>query len=135
MGVTAIGHVTLLSDDIDATRDFYCDTLGLRAGERPPLPFPGYWLYGDNGPLVHIADRTVYLEHARALGLPAPPATGPPIDHIAFAASDYEDASARLERGGVSAVRNSVPGVGLRQLFFSDPDGVRIEIGVLGAAS
>ena len=134
MGVTAIAHVTLLSDDIDATRDFYCETLGLREGERPPLPFPGHWLYGDDGPLVHIADRAVYLAHARAIGLPEPPAAGPPIDHIAFAASDYEEASGRLERGGVSAVRNSVPGVGLRQLFFCDPDGVRIEVGVLATA-
>ena len=132
MGVTAIAHITLLSEDIDATRDFYCETLGLRAGERPALPFPGHWLYGDDGPLVHIADRAVYLAHARAIGLPEPRGAGPPIDHIAFAASDYDEASARLERGGVSAVRNSVPGVGLRQLFFSDPDGVRIEIGVLG---
>jgi catechol 2,3-dioxygenase-like lactoylglutathione lyase family enzyme len=134
MGVTAIAHITLLSDDIDATRDFYCETLGLREGERPPLPFPGHWLYGEDGPLVHIADRAVYLAHARAIGLPEPPSAGPPIDHVAFAASDYDEASARLERGGVSAVRNSVPGVGLRQLFFCDPDGVRIEVGVLAAA-
>ena len=134
MGVTAIAHITLLSDDIDATRDFYCATLGLREGERPPLPFPGHWLYGEDGPLVHIADRAVYLAHARAIGLPEPPAAGPPIDHIAFAATDYEEASARLERGGVSAVRNRVPGVGLRQLFFCDPDGVRIEVGVQAGA-
>ena len=132
MGVTAIAHVTLLSDDVDATRDFYCETLGLRAGERPSLPFPGHWLYGEDGPLVHVADRTSYLEHARALGLPDPPAAGPPVDHIAFAASDYEEACARLERGGVPAVRNTVPGAGLRQLFFEDPDGVRIEVGVTG---
>jgi catechol 2,3-dioxygenase-like lactoylglutathione lyase family enzyme len=130
MGITAIAHVTVLSDDIDATRDFYCETLGLTPGERPPLPFPGHWLYGDAGPLVHIADRSVYLEHARELGLPEPPAAGPPVDHIAFAASDYDEASARLERRGVAAVRNRVPGAGLRQLFFSDPGGVRIEIGV-----
>ncbi len=134
MGVTAIAHITLLSDDIDATRDFYCETLGLREGERPPLPFPGHWLYGDDGPLIHIADRAVYLAHARAIGLPDLPVGGPPIDHVAFAASDYDEASARLERGGVSAVRNTVPGVGLRQLFFRDPDGVRIEVGVMGAA-
>ena len=82
---------------------------------------------------MHIADRAIYLAHARAIGLPESPAAGPPIDHIAFAASDYEEASARLERGGVSAVRNTVPGVGLRQLFFRDPDGVRIEVGVIGA--
>jgi catechol 2,3-dioxygenase-like lactoylglutathione lyase family enzyme len=134
MGVTAISHITLLSDDIDATRDFYREMLGLREGERPPLPFPGHWLYGDDGPLVHIADRAVYLAHARAIGLPDPLVVGSPIDHVAFAASDYEEASSRLERGGVSAVRNSVPGVGLRQLFFCDPDGVRIEVGVLAAA-
>jgi catechol 2,3-dioxygenase-like lactoylglutathione lyase family enzyme len=130
MGVSAIAHVTLLSDDIDATRDFYCETLGLRAGERPPLPFPGHWLYGDEGPLLHIADRARYLEHARSIGLPAPLAAGPPIDHIAFAASDYAQASERLERRGVAAVRNRVPAAGLTQLFFSGPDGVRIEIGV-----
>ena len=134
MGVTAIAHITLLSDDIHATRDFYCEMLGLREGERPPLPFPGYWLYGDDGPLVHISDRAPYLAHAREIGLPEPRSAGPPIDHIAFAASDYEQASALLERGGVSAVRNTVPGVGLRQLFFRDPDGVRIEVGVMGAA-
>ena len=64
---------------------------------------------------------------------PSRPAAGPPIDHVAFAASDYDEASARLERRGVSAVRNSVPGVGLRQLFFCAPDGVRIEVGVPAA--
>jgi hypothetical protein len=30
----------------------------------------------------------------------------------------------------VSAVRNEVPGAGLRQLFFSDPVGMRVEINV-----
>jgi catechol 2,3-dioxygenase-like lactoylglutathione lyase family enzyme len=43
MTVTAIEHVLVLSDDIDRTRDFYCDVVGLEVGERPPLEFPGDW--------------------------------------------------------------------------------------------
>jgi catechol 2,3-dioxygenase-like lactoylglutathione lyase family enzyme len=35
--------VLVLSDDIDRTRDFYCDVVGLEVGERPPLEFPGDW--------------------------------------------------------------------------------------------
>jgi hypothetical protein len=35
----------------------------------------------------------------------------------------------RLERAGVPAVSNTVPG-GPRQLFFADPNGVRVEINV-----
>ena len=37
----------------------------------------------------------------------------------------------RLERVGIAAIRNVVPEAGMRQLFFSDPDGVRIEVNVV----
>jgi catechol 2,3-dioxygenase-like lactoylglutathione lyase family enzyme len=134
VSVTAIDHVLVLADDIDAARDFYCAALGLVAGERPPLEFAGHWLYAGGEPRVHIADRAEYDAHARRLGLP-PAAAGAaprqPIDHIAFAASDYGEAVARLERAGVGAVRNAVPAAGLRQLFFTAPDGVRIEVNVV----
>ena len=58
-----------------------------------------------------------------------PPGQGN-VDHIAFNASDYEQVTQRLEHAGVAAVRNHVPDAGLRQLFFEDPNGVRIEINV-----
>ena len=40
---------------------------------------------------------------------------------------------ARLERSGVEAKQNTVPGIGMRQLFFEDPNGVKIEINVMPA--
>jgi catechol 2,3-dioxygenase-like lactoylglutathione lyase family enzyme len=131
MSVTAIEHVLILSEDIEATRAFYCQVVGLRVGERPALGFPGYWLYAGAAPCLHIAERERYLTHAARIGLATsqePPGRGP-VDHIAFGASDYESASARIERQGVSAVRNRVPG-GPRQLFVEDPNGVRVEINV-----
>jgi catechol 2,3-dioxygenase-like lactoylglutathione lyase family enzyme len=132
MSVIDMEHVLVLSEDIEATRDFYCHVVGLELGARPPLEFPGYWLYAGSVPCLHVADRHAYLRHAASLGLVVaqePPGAGP-VDHIAFNASDYDEACSRLERGGVTAVENTVPGAGLRQLFFDDPNGVRVEINV-----
>jgi hypothetical protein len=42
---------------------------------------------------------------------------------------DYEALTERLERCGVTAVTNSVPG-GPRQVFVEDRGGVRVEINV-----
>jgi catechol 2,3-dioxygenase-like lactoylglutathione lyase family enzyme len=132
VGVTRISHVLVLSDDIDGARDFYQRTLGLEPGERPPLPFPGYWMYAGADPCIHIADRAIYRQQAARMGLPLPAADGGAhlVDHIAFVDTDYAVASARLEREGVEAVHNEVAGIGLRQLFFQDPEGVRIEVNI-----
>jgi catechol 2,3-dioxygenase-like lactoylglutathione lyase family enzyme len=132
MSVTNMEHVLVLSDEIETTREFYCDVVGLRVGERPALAFPGYWLYAGETPCVHIAARGPYRAHAATLGLDVPgQEAGPgPVDHIAFNASDYEELSDRIERRGVAAVANTIPGGGPRQLFIEDPNGVRIEINV-----
>jgi catechol 2,3-dioxygenase-like lactoylglutathione lyase family enzyme len=141
MSIGSLEHVLVLADDIDATRDFYCSVVGLSVGERPPLAFPGYWLYASSGSgsgaaCVHIADRRAYAAHAAGLGLSVPgrsDAGAGPVDHIAFTASDYDGLLERLSRRGVRAVRNAVPG-GPRQVFIEDPNGVRVEINVRDAA-
>jgi catechol 2,3-dioxygenase-like lactoylglutathione lyase family enzyme len=125
-------HVLVLSEDIERSRAFYSDVVGLQVGERPPLQFSGYWLYAGSTPCLHLADRRSYRDHAATLGLDVESrsAGGGGVDHIAFVATDYDELTARLEQAGVSAVRNDVPGGGPRQLFFSDPNGVRIELSV-----
>jgi catechol 2,3-dioxygenase-like lactoylglutathione lyase family enzyme len=133
--VSELEHVLVLSDDIDAARDFYERAVGLRTGERPPLPFDGYWLYAGDSACLHIADRASYRAHAQTMGLAVhesgagTPGSGP-VDHIAFRAADDAAVSERLERAGVTAVLNEVPGGGPRQFFVHAPDGVRVEINV-----
>jgi catechol 2,3-dioxygenase-like lactoylglutathione lyase family enzyme len=128
----ALEHLLVLTDDPDGSRDFYRDALGLQPGARPALPFPGHWMYADDTPCVHLADRGAYAKHAQTLGLLVPAASGPgAIDHIAFRATGYVAIVARLERLGVPTVRNTVEGAGIRQLFINDPNGVRIEVNVL----
>jgi catechol 2,3-dioxygenase-like lactoylglutathione lyase family enzyme len=127
MPLTRIDHLLVLTDDIDATRDFYRDVLGLEVGDRPPLAFPGYWLYADGLPCVHVAERDAYTAHAEQAGIPAPRGA---VDHVAFDASDYEEAVARAERSGADVVRHDVPAAHLRRVFVEDPNGVKIEINV-----
>jgi catechol 2,3-dioxygenase-like lactoylglutathione lyase family enzyme len=128
MPLRRLEHLLVLTDDLETTKAFYCDALGLEVGERPPLEFPGYWLYLDGSPCMHVAERAAYEEHAASLGLRVGAA---PIDHVASAAADdYEGLVARLDAAGIDAVENDVPAAGLRQLFVSDPNGVRIELNV-----
>jgi catechol 2,3-dioxygenase-like lactoylglutathione lyase family enzyme len=137
MSIGALEHVLVLADDIDGTRDFYCQVVGLSVGARPPLAFPGYWLYagasrGSTAACVHVAERRAYAAHAASLGLNVPDGPDPgvgPVDHIAFSASDYDGLLERLRQKGVRAVTNAVPG-GPRQVFIQDPNGVRVEINV-----
>ena len=111
MSVVGMEHVLVLCDDIDRTRDFYCDVVGLTVGDRPPLEFPGYWLYAGATACVHIAERRAYAAHAASLGLAVPesdPGLGSgPLDHIAFAALDYEALTAGTPRSASRAVNAS----------------------------
>ncbi|HXZ56102.1 MAG TPA: VOC family protein [Gaiellaceae bacterium] len=123
MALSRLEHVLVLTDDLEATRAFY-EALGLEVGERPELEFPGYWLYLDGAPCLHVAERGPYEAHAATLGLHV----GPAVDHVALGGTGYGDAAARLEAEGLDAVANAVPGAGLRQLFVTDPNGVRVEL-------
>ena len=128
MALQSLEHALVLTDDLDATRAFYCDVLGLETGVRPDLPFPGYWLYLQGVPCLHIAERSSYEARAGDLGLGR---VRGPIDHLAFAAAHHDALVERLEDAGVHAVRNDVPAAGIRQLFVRDPNGVTVEINVL----
>lgn len=132
MPLIRMEHYLVLTNDIDATRDFYCNALGMRVGPRPPLAFPGYWLYVGETPCIHIGEWRTYTAHSRTQGIPvSSPAAGTgPVDHIAFNAQDFDEVMGRLERHGVAAHVNTVAGVGLRQLFLFDPNGVKIEINI-----
>jgi catechol 2,3-dioxygenase-like lactoylglutathione lyase family enzyme len=124
MALGRLDHVLVLTDDLEATKDFYCEALGLEVGERPALEFPGYWLYLEGAPCLHLAERASYEAHAATLGLQV----GAAVDHVAFTGADYERLAARLAAAGVDAVTNTVAGAGLRQLFVTDPNGVRVEV-------
>jgi catechol 2,3-dioxygenase-like lactoylglutathione lyase family enzyme len=132
MPLLKIEHYLVLTDDLEGTRDFYVEALGMHVGTRPPLEFPGYWVYVGDTPCIHIAEWQTYTAHSLGKGIPVTvraAGTGP-VDHIAFHGQDYDDIVARLERRGVAFIRNDRPNKTTRQLFLQDPNGVKIEINV-----
>jgi catechol 2,3-dioxygenase-like lactoylglutathione lyase family enzyme len=97
---------------------FFRDALGLHEGWRPNFPFGGAWLYAGDSAVVHLVD----LRAAKA-----PSAQGA-LDHFAFAIDDFDAARARLDAANVPYRTTEVPGGTIRQMFFTDPNGVNIEL-------
>jgi len=120
----ALDHVLVLTDDLEQSRAFYCDLLGLEECDRPAFPFDGYWLGSGGSPYLHLADRAQYDDALAALGLVRPSG---PVDHVAIRGSALDELAARLAAAGLDAVPNEVPGV-FRQLYVTDPNGLRIEV-------
>jgi catechol 2,3-dioxygenase-like lactoylglutathione lyase family enzyme len=117
MAIDALNHFTVLARDLDATRNFYIGILGLKEGYRPPLGFPGTWLYIGSQAVLHvIAGRPV----------PEPPAGV--LDHMAFSASDLPAVAARLKSNGIKYDLRQQAGSGVWQLFCFDPSGARVEL-------
>jgi catechol 2,3-dioxygenase-like lactoylglutathione lyase family enzyme len=54
MPLGGLQHYTIEPSDLERTKDFYCEVLGLENGDRPPLDFPGYWLYSGGTATVHL---------------------------------------------------------------------------------
>jgi catechol 2,3-dioxygenase-like lactoylglutathione lyase family enzyme len=132
MPITQMQHYMVLSKDLEKTRAFYCDVLGLRTGPRPPFKFEGMWIYVGDVAAIHVAGRASYDDTSRTALNPADPIKhgSGSVDHIAFAATNYEELTASFERHGVKYRGTTVPDSNLRQLFVFDPDGIQIEINI-----
>ena len=118
MPATAMNHFTVLSDDLEATREFYVDFLGgFSVGWRPPFPGPGWWLYSGDTPILHVIQRDQLPEGDR----------GGVLDHMAFSATDLPGTVKKLKSRGINYDLRRLPGGGIWQLFFDDPCGAKVE--------
>jgi catechol 2,3-dioxygenase-like lactoylglutathione lyase family enzyme len=104
----------------------------LRTGPRPPFKFRGLWIYVGDIACIHVGERASYDETSRTPANPADPVDhgSGSVDHIAFAATDYDELTASFAHHGVKFRATQVPGSDLRQLFVFDPDGIQIEINI-----
>ncbi len=130
MGLKRLEHFLVLTNDIDATKDFYCNALGMSVGLRPELEFPGYWVYLDEIPVVHIADFQAYIVWTKKVGIPVssgPPGTGA-LDHVAFNAKGFDSMFESLSTQGFTLSHNILADIGLKQIFLEDPNGLSIEL-------
>jgi catechol 2,3-dioxygenase-like lactoylglutathione lyase family enzyme len=125
MPAKSLNHYTIQARDLEKTKNFYCDIVGLKVGDRPPLAFPGYWLYCDDTPVVHLLG---YQAHAKLVNDgPSYPADTGRLDHIAFTCEGLKDMKATLQSRGLKYDERVLPRLNMTQLFYLDPDGIAVE--------
>ena len=117
MSIQAMNHFTVLAQDLEATKAFYIGLLGLKDGARPPLDFPGAWLYAGEQAVLHII-----------AGRPVPDPPAGVLDHMAFSASNLGETVARLKERNIDYVLRRQVGYGTWQLFCHDPSGAKVEL-------
>jgi catechol 2,3-dioxygenase-like lactoylglutathione lyase family enzyme len=126
--VLVLDHVNIQTTDLAGTARFFADVLDLVPGEA----FPGagtervIWMRDANGhPLIHLTlPGATFAEDADR---PARPDTGA-LHHVAFECDGHAAMCTRLARLGHSYRSRDIPGIGLQQLFVTDPNGVLLEL-------
>ena len=132
MPLSHIEHFLVAADDIDATRDWYARVLGMRPGPHPDFGFPVHWMYLGEVDVVHIGPsaRAASENQKKYLGRTSrDQGTGTgAIDHIAFRASGLRAMLEHLAREKIPFTRRRANGQALFQVFFYDPNGIKIEL-------
>ena len=127
--MSGLDHVGVAVTDLERSRRFYRDVLGLTEVERPPYPVPGAWLAAGGGAIVHLG----VVEH---------PISNPdgPIDsresHFALRVDDFDATLDRLRSlgygegadGPLLLQVNPYTAALVRQIYLRDPDGNLVEL-------
>lgn len=132
MKLNALDHVNIITDDLAGTTRFFVELFDLDVRDGPePLPTEHVqWLYDDSGRAIfHINSREMQQAYRRETK--PGPMTGA-IHHVALDCSDHKAFIARLEAHGIDYRLNDISSINLKQLFFSEPNGILLELNFRG---
>lgn len=132
MPLSHIEHFLIAADDLDATRDWYARVLGMQPGPHPDFGFPVHWMYLGGADVVHIGPSAknageIQKKYLGRTSQASAAGTGA-IDHIAFRATGLSQMIRHLKAEGIQFTQRRANGQALFQLFFHDPNGVKIEL-------
>ncbi len=136
MPVTHLEHFLIQTADLEATRDWYVQTLGFREGPHPDFKFPVVWLYLGEQDVIHLTQggKQVSDNRKQYLGQQSDATQGSGvIDHMAFRCTGLREMMQHLKDRGVAFRTRQVDDQGLYQLFLMDPNGVKLELNYANA--
>ena len=124
--VKSLDHVTIVVKDLERSRQFYVDGLGMRETPRPAFTFPGSWFQA-GATQIHLIQEHVGTPPA---GNPLPEQFRTSRSHhFAFVVDDAEATYARAQELGLKIVSPPKPRPdGFVQVFLNDPDGHVVEL-------
>ncbi|RRB04779.1 SMU1112c/YaeR family gloxylase I-like metalloprotein [Larkinella rosea] len=123
--LTFVHHIAIICSDYERSKRFYTEILGLkiirevyraeRDSYKLDLELNGQYIIE----LFSFPNPPARLSRPEALGL----------RHLAFAVSDVEEGKKNLEAAGIEAEPIRIDAhTGRRFTFFSDPDGLPLEL-------
>jgi catechol 2,3-dioxygenase-like lactoylglutathione lyase family enzyme len=126
INATSFDHVTIICADLEATRRFYIDFLGMTEVPRPAFKFPGLWFQLGN---VQIHATQESPEAGKAGWADRGNKIVSRGHHIAFAVDDASDSLKIAEAHGVriASPLQQRPD-GYKQVYLYDPDDHVVEL-------
>jgi len=127
ISVVALDHITIIVDDVQASREFYVNLLGMKEARRPEFDFPGAWFQAGST-MVHAtlsdekSGRAGWGDHGNA-------AIASRGHHFAFIVDDVDKSVPILEDARVKFLSElKIRPDGAKQIFVADPDGHVVEL-------
>ncbi len=126
LSVRSIDHLAVIAKDLERSRHFYEEILGMEPVERPAFSFPGLWFQAGDTQVHVILEGPEAGPAGMAEFQGTMPARG---THFAFEVENCEEAARKLADLGIEIVAGpqSRPD-GPRQLYIHDPDGYTVEL-------
>lgn len=112
MARRVLHHVSVRVRDVERSRAFYEDLLGVGAKERPDLGFPGRWYQAGDGE-IHLIQNEKMVEHG----------IDPTDPHFALEVDDLPALRRTLDAASVTYLA-----LGDDVLWVCDPDGNTVEL-------
>lgn len=132
MVINGLFHVAIKTNNLDATRKFYCGVLGLKEIHRPDFGFPGAWLacpIPGGQAIIHC------YAGGPALGADGKTPSGTmAIDHISLSCTGYHEYKNKFIDMELPYREYLVSNTTIWQLFVYDPSGVQLELTFEGSA-
>jgi len=131
MEIRKLDHAALLVKDVERSRRFYGQVLGMQEVPRPSnFNFPGAWFRKGSAEIHLIGEAEPgrvaqvqpggYRPEELSIGY---------VSHMAFEVADLEEARQHLQAHDVAIVGGPRPrGDGVTQMYVRDPDGYVVEL-------
>jgi glyoxylase I family protein len=111
--------------DMPASIRFYCDVLGFTVVTASgPVPDCGWALLRRNADEIML--NTQFEDDDRPVAPDGPRQTAHQDTCFYFGCDHLDEAYAQLQANGVETQRPSIAAYGMRQLYFTDPDGFNL---------
>lgn len=120
--VLMLHHVAINITDIERSREFYSNFLGLKEIEGPNFPFKVVWYDLGEGRQLHlmlVPDSSTLRGTTNVI---------PNHGHFALRVRSYKNALEKVEEAGIPHVATPDSPAPWPQLHISDPDGNIIEL-------